>query len=228
VGEGALRYAADAAAIGRDSVYAIALGWLKDGDAVLDVGCNTGYVGRAAREKLRVVFDGIEGDAAAAAVAREAYRSVACVDLSSAPPWAGVSGPYDAVLALDVLEHLPDPGRALSALAGLLAPGGRLIVSVPNVAHWTVRLGLLVGRFDYVETGILDRTHLRFFTRESILEVCAGAGLVVEETAFTTNAFPLRKLVSHGMRRKAAAFLPGPLAYQFVLRLSPPGFRPVP
>lgn len=221
MGEDALRYAADAAAIGRDSVYAIALGWLRDGDTVLDVGCNAGYVGRAARERLCVVFDGIEGDAAAAALAREAYRSVACVDLSSAPPWADVSGPYDAVLALDVLEHLPEPARVLSALAGLLAPGGRLVVSVPNVAHWTVRFGLLFGRFDYVETGILDRTHLRFFTRESLLEACTGAGLIVEETAFTTNGFPLRKLVSHEMRRKAAALLPGPLAYQFVLRLAP-------
>lgn len=227
MGENTLRYAEEATTVGRDSVYAIALGWLKDGDTVLDVGCNAGYVGRAAGEKLRVVFDGIEGDAAAAALAREAYRSVACVDLTSAPPWPGVAGPYDAVLALDVLEHLPDAVRVLSALAGLLAPGGRLVVSVPNVAHWTVRFGLLLGRFDYVETGILDRTHLRFFTRESLLAACADAGLVVEETAFTTNAFPLRKLVSHGMRRKAAALLPGPLAYQFVLRLSPAATRSV-
>jgi len=221
VGEDALRYAEEATAIGRDSVYAIALGWLKDGDTVLDVGCNAGYVGRAAREKLRVVFDGIEGDAAAAALAREAYRSVACVDLASPPPWPGVSGPYDAILALDVLEHLAEPVRVLSALAGLLAPGGRVVVSVPNVAHWTVRFGLLFGRFDYVETGILDRTHLRFFTRELLLEACADAGLAVDETAITTNAFPLRKLVSHGMRRRVAALLPGPLAYQFVLRLAP-------
>jgi 2-polyprenyl-3-methyl-5-hydroxy-6-metoxy-1,4-benzoquinol methylase len=221
VGEDAARYAADAATIGRGSVYAIALGWLKDGDTVLDVGCNAGYVGRAAREKLRVVFDGIESDAAGAALAREAYRRVACVDLSSGPPWAGVPGPYDAVLALDVLEHISDPVRVLAALSVLLAPGGRLVISVPNVAHWTVRFGLLSGRFDYVETGILDRTHLRFFTRESLLAACEAAGLVVEETAFTTNAFPLRKLFSHGARGKAAALFPGLLAYQFVVRLAP-------
>lgn len=223
MGEDALRYAADAATIGRDSVYAIALGWLKDGDAVLDVGCNTGYVGRAARERLRVVFDGIEGDAEAAARARETYREVFLVDLASGPPWPGVGGRYDAVLALDVIEHLPEPRTALRALAGLLAPGGRLVLSVPNVAHWSVRLGLLSGRFDYAETGILDRTHLRFFTKATLLETCAEAGLAVEEIALTTNGFPLRKLVSHGMRRKLAALLPGPLAYQFVLRLAPAG-----
>ncbi len=221
MGADALRYAAEATEIGRDSVYAIALGWLKDGDTVLDVGCNTGYVGRAAQERLRVVFDGIEGDADAAARARQTYREVVCVDLASGPPWPGVGGRYDAVLALDVLEHLSEPLPALRELARLLAPEGRLVLSVPNVAHWTVRLGLLLGRFDYVETGILDRTHLRFFTRKVLLADCAEAGLAVEEIAFTTNGFPLRKLVSHGMRRRAAALLPGPLAYQFVLRLAP-------
>jgi hypothetical protein len=117
--------------------------------------------------------------------------------------------------------YLAENGEESLTVARCRVRGGRLIVSVPNVAHWTVRFGLLAGSFDYAETGILDRTHLRFFTRESLLEVCAEAGLVVEETAFTTNAFPLRKLVSHGMRRKAAALLPGPLAYQFVLRLAP-------
>lgn len=223
MGENALRYAADAATIGRGSVWAIALGWLKDGDTVLDVGCNTGYVGRAAQERLRVVFDGLEGDAGAAAAARETYRNVACADLASGPPWPGVPGPYDAVLALDVLEHLPEPVRALGALAGLLAPAGRLILSVPNVAHWTVRLGLLSGRFDYAETGILDRTHLRFFTRRSLLETCAEARLGVEEIAVTTNSFPFRRLVSHAMRRRAAEILPGPLAYQFVVRLARTG-----
>lgn len=216
----ALRYAIDATTIGRDSVWAIALSWLENGDTVLDVGCNTGYVGRAAKERLRVVFDGIEGDHGAAAIARETYRAVAQVDLASGPPWRDVGGLYDAILALDVLEHLPEPVRALRALAGLLAPGGRLVLSVPNVAHWTVRLGLLCGRFDRTDTGILDRTHVHFFTRKTLLSACEKAGLTVEEMVFTTNGFPLHKLVSHGLRRRAAALLPGLLAYQFVARLS--------
>jgi 2-polyprenyl-3-methyl-5-hydroxy-6-metoxy-1,4-benzoquinol methylase len=220
VTEDGLRYAAEAASFGRDSVYAIAIAWLKGGDTVLDVGCNTGYVGRAAQESLRVVFDGIERHEEAAAQARETYRTVHGVDLAEGPPWPGVSGSYDVVLALDVLEHLAEPVAALRALAALLAPGGRLVVSVPNVAHWSVRLALLTGRFDYTETGILDRTHLRFFTREALVEACAEAGLEVSEIAFTTNAFPLRKVFSHAMRRKAAALLPGLLAYQFVVRLA--------
>ena len=216
----ALRYAADAACMGRDTVWAIALGWLKDGDTVLDVGCNTGYVGRAARERLQVVFDGIEGDEDAAEKARETYRSVVCANLASGPPWPGVTGPYDVVLALDVLEHLVEFETALRALADLLGPGGRLVLSVPNVAHWSVRFRLLAGRFDYTETGILDRTHVRFFTLRTLLAACREAGLDVAETAVTTNGFPMRKLVSHSMRRRAATAFPGLLAYQFVLRLA--------
>ncbi len=80
---------------------------------------------------------------------------------------------------MDVLEHLPDPERALAAARRLLRPGGRLFVSVPNVANLTVRLSLLFGRFEYGDRGIMDRTHLRFFTRKSALRMVRGAGFEV-------------------------------------------------
>jgi SAM-dependent methyltransferase len=78
----------------------------------------------------------------------------------------------------DVLEHLRDPDATLADVLTLLAPGGRVIVSVPNVAHVDVRLMLLEGRWEYQGTGLLDATHLRWFTKTSLRAMLANAGLV--------------------------------------------------
>jgi SAM-dependent methyltransferase len=86
---------------------------------------------------------------------------------------------FDSVLLMDVLEHLPDPAPVLAEARRLLRPGGRLFVSVPNVANLTVRLALLFGRFEYGDRGIMDRTHLRFFTRKSALRMLRNAGFEV-------------------------------------------------
>jgi SAM-dependent methyltransferase len=144
-------------------------------------------------------------------------------DLESAPPL--LHDPFEAIIYGDVLEHLSDPTAVLRALDQFLAPGGAVIVSVPNVAHLWVRLSLLVGRFDYADRGILDRTHLRFFTRRTLLELLRSAGLRVDELAVTPVPLPLvvpprwhgRVLAGvHALSAGAARAWPGGLAYQFV------------
>ena len=99
---------------------------------------------------------------------------------------------FDVVLLLDVLEHLRDPERILRRARRALT-GGRVIVSLPNVANVTVRLTLLFGRFEYTERGILDRTHLRFFTRRSALRMLRDAGFTVEHREMTV--IPLELIV---------------------------------
>ena len=95
-------------------------------------------------------------------------------------------GSFDLILALDVLEHLRDPAGVLASLVARLAPGGSVIVSVPNVANYSVVLPLLFRRrFDYVDAGILDRTHLRFFTESSALGLMHMAGLGVVDGVIT-------------------------------------------
>src|SRR5206468_5252051 len=100
-----------------------------------------------------------------------------------------LEAPFDAIVYADVLEHLTDPLRVISDLDRHLAPDGFVIVSVPNIAHLYIRLLLLFGRFDYIDRGILDRTHLRFFTARSLRDFIADAGLVVER--FTATPAPL-------------------------------------
>jgi len=91
---------------------------------------------------------------------------------------------FDLALLLDVLEHVPDSAALLREVAARVRPGGALLVSVPNVAHWSVRASLLAGRFDYAPRGIMDRTHLRFFTRRTFRALLEDAGLeVVAEDA---------------------------------------------
>lgn len=87
---------------------------------------------------------------------------------------------YDLILLLDVIEHLPDSSGTLQALVKLLTPGGRVIVSVPNIAHLSVSLPLLLKRrFTYRASGILDRTHVKFFVEDTAVKLLNDAGLVV-------------------------------------------------
>jgi SAM-dependent methyltransferase len=91
-------------------------------------------------------------------------------------------GPFDTVLCLDVLEHLRDPWRVVAQLHGGLRPGGVLVASLPNVRHYRVSGGLFFrNRWDLGDAGILDRTHLRFFVRDTAVELLTHSGLVLEE-----------------------------------------------
>lgn len=149
--------------------------------AVLDVGPWTGAHGRHLMQHTGAVVDGVESDAAAAAVAGADYREliVGQVDDPAVQARLAAGDGYDAILFLDVLEHLRDPESVLQAARGWLRHGGTVLCSLPNVAHWRVRLALARGRFDYADNGLMDRTHLRWFTRASARDLVAGAGYAV-------------------------------------------------
>lgn len=138
---------------------------------VLDVGC--GYAMTSQHLKGNRVT-GIESNADAVKVARTRIDRVVERDLQDLDPDLGS---FDVIIFADVLEHLAWPVGILRQYLALLKPNGTVIVSLPNVGLWSVRLQHLVGRFDYEETGVLDRTHLRFFTRRSALRMLDAAGL---------------------------------------------------
>ncbi len=151
------------------------VGWNKD---VLEVGCAGGHVTKALADRNCTVV-GVEVDAGAAVAARRHAGRVVVGDLDGGDVWAGLAGEaFDTLLFGDVLEHLRDPGTALRRSLDHLRPGGTVVISVPNVAHGDIRLALLAGTFPYRDWGLLDRTHLRFFTRSSLLELVRQAGLV--------------------------------------------------
>ena len=206
------------------SSHAVILSRLGEGRGrtALDVGAADGFLAeRLTAQGWSVTA--LERDPELAARARGRCKEVVVADLESAPP--PLPGPFDAIVYGDVLEHLRDPRATLLALDRALAPGGTVIVSVPNVAHLWVRLSLLVGRFDYADRGILDRTHLRFYTRRTLLALLGEVGLAVVELAVTPVPLPLVvPLRWHGrwlervqaLSAGAARGWPGGLAYQFV------------
>jgi 2-polyprenyl-3-methyl-5-hydroxy-6-metoxy-1,4-benzoquinol methylase len=146
---------------------------------VLEIGCGAGAT--LAWLKSRGTFastTGVEMFESAAAVAR---TRVDRVIVANAEQWItepGDVGPFDLVLCLDVLEHMVDPWAFVAQLERLIAPGGHLICSIPNVRYYKVVRDLLFkGQWRYREDGILDRTHLRFFTREGALQLASTPNL---------------------------------------------------
>jgi 2-polyprenyl-3-methyl-5-hydroxy-6-metoxy-1,4-benzoquinol methylase len=151
------------------------------GSRVLDLGAADGSVARALAQRQCRVW-GVEIDPQTAARAADVCDTVTCGDLETDEPWAELAGErFDAVLLLDVLEHLRTPAEVLRRASSLLTPAGIVIVSLPNVTHAAVRLALMQGRFEYTETGILDRTHLRFFDRTSAEQLLLDADLTIAE-----------------------------------------------
>ena len=146
---------------------------------VLEVGCATGFFGEVLKERGYEVW-GVEISSEQAAEAERRLDRVYRGDIESflrSDEARRVR--FDVILFGDVLEHLDRPLDTLASCAAILAPEGAIVASVPNVAHLAVRLMLLEGRWEYAPFGILDDTHLRFFTRRSVIDLFTRAGYVV-------------------------------------------------
>lgn len=208
----------------------------RKGLRVLDVGC--GYATTSARiQALGNEVTGIDESAESATVARARLAHVIEANVLDAD-LAGEQ--YDVLIFADILEHLPWPGPVLERYLRCLAPGGRVIVSVPNVALWSVRLSHLFGRWEYQDTGVLDRTHLRFYTRRTARRLISDAGLNIVRTTYNPGLLrplvPLAKSMAkndkdallrspayrvylnavHPLERAIASLWPGMLAFQMI------------
>jgi len=155
---------------------------------VLEIGTATGYLS-AEMTRLGCAVTGIEQDPDMAELAREHCREVIVGDIEKID--LSQLGRYDAIVFGDVLEHLSYPQKILEKVGRLLKPQGKILISIPNVANIWVRLNLLLGRFDYSSVGILDETHLRFFTLKTARQLAADSGLDVISTKVTPVPLPL-------------------------------------
>ena len=174
---------------GLTATHWLALEAVPDGATVLDVGCASGYLAAALRERGCTTY-GVEPDPALAEQARAHCERVFEIDVERADARAGLPGDLDAVLFGDVLEHLRDPWAVLSFARTLLRPGGVAFVSVPNAVHWRARLEVARGRFPQEDSGTFDRTHLRWFDLDGARELVRRAGFRIESERFTPAPLP--------------------------------------
>jgi 2-polyprenyl-3-methyl-5-hydroxy-6-metoxy-1,4-benzoquinol methylase len=171
------------------------------GGRVLDVGCGTGSVTEIIKARVGADVVGIEPDPERQAMAVTRGLQVYCGVLTE--EFLVTHGPFQTIIFADVLEHLPNPGKILLIAKKGLLPGGAIVASVPNVAHIVVRMKLLCGRFDYRSCGIMDATHLRWFTRKTLHGFLSNLGFYVTDHLYTVNSSmpeygsPLFRFVRH-------------------------------
>ncbi|MDQ6916971.1 MAG: methyltransferase domain-containing protein [Pseudomonadota bacterium] len=202
----------------------------KDLARVVEVGCSSGALARAyTAENPRCDYTGIEIDPDYAELARRACRSVICADVELLPDDAfGSLFPSDCWIFGDSLEHLRDPWAFLKRVRSRLAPGALIIACIPNAQHWSVQVRLNCGELRYEDQGLLDRTHLRWFTRITIIDLFQSTGFRILEGASRIAEDPARQRVIPAIRAMATAAGADPqlaeqdsLAVQYVVKATP-------
>ncbi|MBY8874810.1 class I SAM-dependent methyltransferase [Micromonospora sp. PLK6-60] len=163
---------------------------------VLDVGCGAGDNAALLRRRDpgKKIF-GVTGSPAESQLAARHLDGCWVADLELDLPEDLENSRFDCIVFSHVLEHVRDPAALLSRFAGMLSPGGSCVIAVPNVLNWRERMHFLRGRFEYQETGVLDATHLRFFTYRTAVPLLLGraAELRVEHVGVTGH-LPLSRL----------------------------------
>jgi 2-polyprenyl-3-methyl-5-hydroxy-6-metoxy-1,4-benzoquinol methylase len=203
--------------------HSFALSFIGFNKSVLEVGCSSGYLTKVMTERGCNVV-GIELDPEAAEVAEQWAERVVVGNIDEGDVWNYVKDEaFDVVVLGDVLEHLRDPLASLRQAVRKLKPTGFVVTSLPNIAHGDVRIALLQGKFRYSETGLLDRTHVQFFTLETAHELLSKAGLVVVDTKrvvmplFQSELGVKRSEVNHKTLDELHAD-PEVESYQFVMK----------
>lgn len=178
----ATRYHKDIAALDKNTSHHKLAARVPAGTSVLDVGCACGDMGIFLKKTKQCRMTGIEYDEASLAIAAasNAYDCLRQADLNSFVPLEHFpSASFDVLLFGDILEHLYDPQTVLGNFLPLLKEDGRVLISLPNITHASIITQLFLDKFEYMDFGILDRTHIRFFTAENIAQLLSNNGLEV-------------------------------------------------
>lgn len=190
-----------------------AVSLIPNGAKIVEIGCATGFVGAYLIKEKKCVVTGVELGKEEAEIAHKRLSIVIEGDIEDEKILTKIPGTFDIVYASALVEHLKDPWKALRQWKKFLKKNGYLILTTSNIAHWSTRLGLLRGKFKYQQYGILDNTHLRFFTTETFKQLVEDCGYVIEIFSIdpVSGGYPkISKFLSR--------FFPNLFAYQMLIK----------
>lgn len=192
-------------------------------NTILDLGCSQGEFAAYLKSLMSVSICGVDY------IEHEGVRarvdSFYLGDLNNGIPFNVMNEKFDALIIADVLEHLVDPYVLLENLKQVMGANSEVFVSLPNVGHWYPRFTIFLGRFPYSERGIFDRTHVRFLTRSTAVELCLFSGLEIKKISSTITPWELivkNLFISRFLTRLESLFskiLPRMFSYQFVIQM---------
>lgn len=215
---------------GERTSLSVLAGHIAAGARVLDLGCGSGAVGRflAARDGAAAgPIDGLTISAEEAQLAQAHYRRVELANLDQCRlPELFEAASYDVIVCADVLEHVRESERVLAECRELLAPGGRVLLSIPNAGYCGLLAELMAGEFRYRKEGLLDETHVRFFTRRTLHRFLVEAGYAADDWDTVTRELPASEfhLAFDALPPAVANYLlalPDALTYQFIVVARP-------
>jgi len=193
---------------------------------VLDIGCATGYFAKELLLKNCEVY-GVDIDKDALKIADKYCKKTALSNLDQVHSLSFPKKYFDYVIVLDVIEHLAHPENVLIMAKHYLKDGGRIIISVPNISHASIRCMLLKGEFQYTDTGILDKTHLHFYTKRSFETELKRAGYKILKL-YPTNGmckvpflYKITDRLPESWQYKIACMVPTLFSFQFVALVKP-------
>lgn len=191
-----------------------------NGERVLEFGSGAGFFAEALRDRLSCSVTGVEISEEAAKEARTRMERVICADAEGTAWEEALAGEqFDTLVFSDLLEHLKDPAAFLRRTLPYLKENGKILFSVPNIAHVDVLTSMIDGRFDYTEKGLLDNTHLRFFAKKNLPAFFESAGLFLYHLDATVCPCGCSEQGTNGADPALCNLLseyPGALAYQFI------------
>jgi len=196
---------------------------LPEAETALDLGCGTGKLG----EQLAlhsVEADGVTFNEEERTIAAPKYRRIWVYDLENGIP--PVDRKYDLVVMSHLLEHLADPSALMVSLPSIMTPRSRVVCAIPNMLFLYNRLKLLAGRIEYQEYGLMDYTHVRWYTRKTLIELFLAHGFNLDEERSTgyLPLGPLRRVLpasfAETLDRRVVPLLPGLLAKEFLFRFN--------
>lgn len=200
----------------------VLLRYVPPGSRVLDVGCATGRRCAWLREHLQCRAVGVEYNPEMVEAARSRCDDVHLANLEELPELPQADASFDVLIFGDVLEHLRNPEQVLTYLQRYLTPGGRILISLPNFLFLFVRIKVVLGLFRYTEYGILDKTHLRFYTKVTAGELARDCGLAVRNWDYMPPEYGPWRVFPAMVRRMLVHAWPSLFAFQFVLNCSRP------